>query len=414
MPSADPELCAKCKGSERLCGRPVCPILKRILEALKAAPQVSKRVLPASTPPSVLVGEWGYPIIRLGPIAAPERGEGARRYEDYRSWWGRLSIDDIIAMRASTVYSTFPLRVRDARSGRSRLLEATREAAISARPIEAEFVYAKPPRPLLSFNGMLAPVGLRGRLDKLLIAENPLVPRRVDQLVYDTDARARDAVYELYRSGVDNYYITRLLSLGMLGERNRRRLVPTRWAITAVDKMLGDLLLREVRLMPEYPRLELYFTEYIGNRYFVLLIPGPWSFEMIEVWLPRSVWVRSAKPYIAVNYELWDGWWRRPGVDGGYYAMRMPVLELLAEKKRQATVIAIREVTPRYYAPVGSWQIRESVRNALRSRPLVLDDATVALREVSKRLDTDVKLVVKESHILKSLLSPQIKLTDFM
>ena len=415
MPSAtDPALCAKCKGVRRLCGRPTCPILKRIIESLKVAHKVRKRVLPAATPPSVLVGEHGYPSVRLGPIAAPVRGEEAQQYEDYKGWWGRLSLEDIISIRASTIYSSFSLRVREARSRENRLLEATREAALSARPVDAEFVYAKPPRPSLSFNGMLAPVGLRGELNKLEIVENPIVPRRVDQLVYDTDAKVRDAIQELYRSGIDNYYITRLLSLGMLGEKNRRRLVPTRWAITAVDKMLGDLLLDRVRLMSEYPKLELYSAEYLGNRYLILLAPGPWSFEMVEIWLPRSVWVKESKPYIAVNYELWDGRWRRPGVDGGYYAMRFPVLEFLAEKKRQATVIAIREVTPNYYAPVGSWQIRESVRRALRSKPLTLEDVNEALREISKRIDTSVRLVVRESTILRSLLSPRIRLTDFM
>ncbi len=415
MPSAtDPALCARCKGVKRLCGRPVCPILRRIIESLKAASKVGRRVLPAATPPSVLVGESGYPSVRLGPIAAPARGEEARRYEDYRSWWGRLSLEDIISIRASTVYSSFSLRVREARSGENRLLEATREAALSARPVDAEFVYTKPPRPSLSFNGMLAPVGLRGELNRLEIVENPAVPRRVDQLVYDTDAKARDAVYELYRSGIDNYYITRLLSLGMLGERNRRRLVPTRWAITAVDKMLGDLLLDKVRYMPEYPRLELYFAEYLGNRYLILLAPGPWSFEMIEIWLPRSVWVRASKPYIAVNYELWDGRWRRAGVDGGYYAIRLPVLEFLARRRRQATVVAIREVTPSYYAPVGSWQIRESVRHALRSEPLVLENVGEAVKAISRRLDTSAELVIKRSYILRGLLSPRIQLTDFM
>jgi len=400
----DPALCAKCKGVDRLCGRPVCPILRRLIESYRAASRLARSDLQTATPPSALVGERGYPSVRVGPIAAPEPGEAARNYEDYRGWWGRLTLEDIIALRASTVFSSFTVRVREAASG-SRLLEATREAALSVKPVDAEFRFEKPPTPRPAFDGVLAPMGLSGVLRELRVVSNPVVPRRVDQLVGDGDVRAAEAVAELYAAGLDNYYLARLLSLGMLGVRYRRRLVPTRWAITAVDKMLGDLLLREVRRMPEYPHLSLHYSEYIGNRYAIVLAPGPWSFEMIEIWLPRSVWVRSGEPYIAVNFELRDGRARRPGVDGGYHAMRLPVLEHLRRVGRQATVVAVREVTPAYYAPVGSWQIRESVRAALSSQGVRLDDAAHLLRELSRRLETDVNLVLRRSTILKELVS---------
>jgi hypothetical protein len=416
LPSrVDPALCAKCKGARRLCGRPACPIAMRIVESARAAALLGKRELQAATPPSVLVGEHGYPVVRLGPVAAPVSGEEAARYEDYRGWWGRLSLEDIIALRASTAYSRFELRVTEARGGGSRLLEATREAALSVKPVDAEFRFERPPAPRLTFDGVVTPVGLGGLLRDMRVVENPVVPRRVDQIVGDADAKARDAVAELYRAGADNYYITRLLSLGMLGERARRRLVPTRWAITAVDKMLGDLLLERVRGAPEYPALEVRYAEYLGNRYLIVLAPGPWAFEMIEVWLPRSVWVRSAEPYVSVNYELWDGRARNPEADGGYYAMRLPVLEHLSRVGRQATVVAVREVTPSYYAPVGVWQVRESVRHALSSPPVALPrDASELLRELAGRLETSVERILAESRILKRLVRPGAKLDAFL
>ena len=170
----------------------------------------------------------------------------------------------------------------------------------------------------------------------------------------------------LYTHGIDYYHIVRVFSLGLLGLKYQRRLVPTRWSITAVDSILGDQLLEEVKKYDSINDVELYYTEYMGNRYAILMVPGKWAFEMIEIWLPRSVWVKAEKAYFTVNYELYDGKWRKPGVDGGYHAIRFPVLEYLSRRRRQALVIAIREVTPQYYAPVGSWQIRESIRNALK------------------------------------------------
>ncbi|RLE81064.1 MAG: hypothetical protein DRJ51_04580 [Thermoprotei archaeon] len=405
MPSRlDPALCAKCKGVKRLCGRPRCPILKRIEESLKVTSKISRRVLFGASPPSVLVGEYAYPRVTLGPLACPISGVEAKEYEDYKSWWGRKTIDDIIRIRASMVYSRFNLRVSEARSIRNRLLETTQELALSTLPVDAEFFFKKPPKPILSFDGILSPIGPRASLLELKVVQNPVVPRKVDRIVDDTDVKATDAVAELYSSGISYYHITRLFSLGLLGEKRRRRLVPTRWSITAVDSILGDRLLEKVKDFPEVSEILLFRAEYIGNKYSLIFLPRAWSFEMVEIWLPRSVWVRATKPYITVNYELKDGRWRRPGVDGGYHAIRFPVLEYLYRVKRQATVIAIREVSPEYYAPVGSWQIRESVRNALKSPPTKPESLSSALKEVSRSLQTDIKVVISESFLLKALL----------
>ena len=134
---------------------------------------------------------------------------------------------------------------------------------------------------------------------------------------------------------------------------------------------------------------------------------------MIEIWLPRSVWVRANKPYFTTNYELYDGKPRNPEVDGGYHAIRFPTLEALNRRRRQAIVIAIREVTPSYYAPVGSWQIRESVRRAFTNKPVKFSSLEEALKVVNKFIETPIDLIIAKSKLLKSLLL-QRKLIDFL
>nr|WP_256205084.1 hypothetical protein [Aeropyrum camini] len=51
--------------------------------------------------------------------------------------------------------------------------------------------------------------------------------------------------------------------------------------------------------------------------------------------------------------------------DGGFSAAKLPVLEHLYSRGRRADVIIVREVLPQYYAPVGNWHIRETVKHAL-------------------------------------------------
>jgi len=402
------ELCAACKGSRRLCGRPVCPILERVKYSLEVLPLVKGRTLFGATPPSALVGESGYPIIRVGINIPPLPGGSAALYDDPQNWWGRLSLRDIIRIRARLVYSSTVTRVRSA----NKLIDTMREVCLSPTPTDVEALFRKPPVPELRFDGILAPRGPMGVIESLRLAENPRVPRQVQRLVDDTDASASDAVTELYRSGISVYHIMRLFTLGLLGRRRRRRLVPTRWAITAVDKILSDALLGKIRSMPEITDYEVYRTEYLGNRYTILLIPGPWTMEMIEIWLPKSVWVQGEKPAIFVTGETHQGKLRGPP-DGGYYAMRLPVLEYLYSRGRQATVLVVREVTPDYYAPVGNWQIRESIRNALRGRPERPESPEDALKALVKGLSASQALLASHSSTLKSLLS-QRRITEYL
>ena len=57
--------CITCKG-RGLCGRPVCPILRR-LEETAALPRIG-RSLEGMSPPEVFVGRHGYPLVRAGPL----------------------------------------------------------------------------------------------------------------------------------------------------------------------------------------------------------------------------------------------------------------------------------------------------------------------------------------------------------
>ena len=407
------DLCARCKGVRRMCGLRRCPILLRIEEEIRLEKKIRGTTINAATPPSVLVGEVGYPIVRVGPNITPVTGIEAKIYDNPESWWGAMSIEDIIKLRAGMVYSNLRLHVKSIRRPESRLLEVVKEISMSEKPVDTECILKRPPRFHLKFNTILKPRGPVAPLRKLSIVSNPVIPRRVDYLVDDYDVRAFDAVNELYTHGVSIYHIIRLFTLGLLGEKRSRRIVPTRWAITAVDSIVGNNLLKSIRTFRELDEYRLYYTQYIGNRYVILMAPGSWSFEMVEIWLPRSIWVKAKKAFIAVNYELSNGRPRRPEVDGGYHAIRMPILEGLYRERRQATVIVIREVTPEYYAPVGSWQIRESIRRALE-RPMVKPvDLKSALKYIERLIETDISEIFKKSFLLKHL-TRQERLDKFM
>jgi len=194
----------------------------------------------------------------------------------------------------------------------------------------------------------------------LRIAGNPAVPRALDRAMND-DMPADEAAVDLYRRGVDLYAIQRAFALGLLGHRHRRRLVPSRWSITAVDVAIGDAVAAEVRHMPEVSQLLYGYAEYLDNRYLVAVIPGPLRFYYLERWIHGG---RAAEIEVAE-----DPRGRRSAMDGGYEAARLAVLERLAAMGRRGTVAVVRRIGEGYYVSVGNWQIRETLRR-LELRPM--------------------------------------------
>jgi len=158
------DLCAKCKGSRRLCGRPKCPILVRITALKSLSPKLENADnLFGSSPPSVLVGEWGYPKIRLGGLVPPEVGVKASFFDNPVEWIERkVSLDEIIKLRSSLVYSRFSAHIKAPRKDKLKFLENTQELAMAAKPTDVEVYFLKPPRFKLNFDGVITPVGIFG------------------------------------------------------------------------------------------------------------------------------------------------------------------------------------------------------------------------------------------------------------
>ena len=400
MPKRVPrELCVRCKGAKRLCGLERCPILER-LESQRVIYRVAAaRRVEGGTPPSVLVGEWSYPRIRVAPLILPDARDASTA--ERPGEWVRWKLSDIIRIRSRMLAAS--LRVNAKRID-ERVLEPVQLAAMSEISVPLEARLIKPPRPRLSFDGILAPTGPSAEAERVDLEAEPEVPKPVERAVSDSDAEAAEVLVELYKSGIDVYHSTRLLSLALLGERGRRRLVPTRWAITAVDSILGSNLKKTVLGMPEYSgRPRLHRASFSDNRYWILILPGAYRLEVVEAWMPGSVWA-GGEAHVVTNYEgaIDRGF---PVMDGGHYAMRLPILEHLAFRlKRQASVLAVREIGPGYYAPVGSWQIRESIRLALSGPHDEFESVEEAVSKLLSELRVDLRKVIGESRLLREVL----------
>lgn len=370
------------RGSALLCSVPACPLVQRVM-GFPEAPRVGSRELHGPSPPAVFVGRHGYPDVTVGPLlpATPETAPGIG--DSPAEWAKDLDIATILQLRSRLFRSKAPARV-DRPLG-TRALEASRDLAMAAKPVETEVTLAKPAKLDLSpkVDGFAAPMGPSVDVVDARVLSHPSIPRRVDAIVSDVHADAATGATELYESGISPYHIQRLLSVGLLGEGRRRKLVPTRWSITATDDILGKELIEEVKQHAAVDAPQVFAADLFGNYFHVLLLPRVWSFEMIEAWQENGGWMfgRDAEGYGGRTAYVEQ-------VAGAYYAARLSVLEHLAARKRQAAVLVYREITDEYWAPLGVWVIREAVRTAMEGRGLVFGDIGSAVRHVARRTRT--------------------------
>ena len=356
-------MCLACRGAKLLCGKPRCPIIVKAQSMAKQAPALSTSEVLGSSPPGVFVGRLGYPRVSIGPMVPPKFGDTSI-LDTPEEWLGR-PIDEIVDYRYSLVRGNTRAKVDDARDP-PRLLSSLQELAMAANPVDTELKLTKAPRRILTLSEDTQPYGPSGPLDRFKI-DNPSVDRRVQTAYYDRDLEAAGAVGELYRKGVLVTRIQKAFSLGMFGVGPRRKIVPTRWSITAVDSSISLELIEKIKHRPTIDEYRVYGFRAYDNQYVAILLPEPWRFEWIEAWFPNTTWNQfTTAPYMIGDYEEYFGRTRYARVGGCYYSTRLAVGEALERERRQAAAVVLRETYPGFIMPLGVWNVRESIRELMR------------------------------------------------
>ena len=278
-----------------------------------------------------------------------------------------------------------------------KVVEIAQEIAMATRPVDIEIELEKAPMNSITPDQWTAPMGPRGRLKSVALTQNPHIPTKVEKFFSDKGALAAEAVTTLYQKEVDENSLARMLSIGVFGKN--RKLVPTRWSITATDDMLANDFLEEVRGLP-IGEFAAYAGEYLGNHYLVLMFPERWRYELFELY---------AKPgdvQYSTDYERFDG--RKDYAEncaGGYYTVRMALAEHMKRQKRQCSALVLRFITDEYVLPLGVWVTREATRKALANRSISFGSKelllTYAKHWAKKRFGIDIVPLLENSLLLK-------------
>jgi hypothetical protein len=402
-------LCAVCKGGKFLCGKARCPLLIRFSYYFKSAPLLQGKDLDGACPPGVFVGRIGYPYVYAGPLVPPIH-EDTRHYDEPEMWFGK-SIDEIVGFRSLLVRGKHRVHVKKFEES-GKIMAQTIDLALSINPVDVELSFTKSPSAALVLDGQIQPFGPSAPLRKMEIS-NSRWDHHIQKAYFDDDLKASEAVTTLFQKGTMVTKIQRAFSVGAFGMKEQRRLVPTRWSITAVDSIISKEMMKKIRTFPEINEYRIYESRYLDNRFEVLMMPREWSYEAMEAWYPGTAWNPSSRNIIL--FSDWEGFGGRntyASIGGCYYAARLAVGELLMKERRQASVVVLREAHPGYIMPVGVWQVRENVRNAVRHVPLKYNTMKEALTRIATQFQIPIKHWIGKSSLLRKSLF-QKRITEY-
>ena len=394
-------------------------VIKKLAETnfkIKNISSISK--LDSNSPPSVFIGsKLKYPLMNVGILSPLERDENAWLYAAEKYWANNnFGINDVIQLREGLLNSRFQSKADEPRKQNNKFVKIAQEIAIASKPVDIEIQLKRNLNIGRQDDKITTPIGMRAGLKAARIIGNVKVHRQVDKVIND-DIKASEGIQYLYRKGFDGYTLSKILSVGVLGLKTQKKLVPTRWSITATDDTLGKHLLEKIKDCKWIENHELFFGEFLGNQYLIMLFPNTWNYELIELYMPKSSWNSTNSVKASTDFESFFG--RKTyatATAGGYYATRLPILEYLNEKKRQASVLVIRIETPSYWAALGVWVVRESVKKAMQNRMAfgTKQELIAGTRQIGKiKFNFNPESIIKNSKMMNVVLN-QKKIGDFL
>ncbi|MFT4304191.1 MAG: hypothetical protein ACMXYG_06515 [Candidatus Woesearchaeota archaeon] len=407
--------CIICKGRDpaKYCNKTICPIIVKNKAYAKARDfKVSEEL--TSDSPAVFIGHYGYPHVNVGILTPPEKQNDTWLY-DAPTTWGKnnFQIPQVIDYRSALINSRFKSGVKDT----NRMVEIAQEVSQSLKPVDLEIGLERKPKLNINFDPFSAPTGPNAGLKMVKITANTKVDRQIEKRVSDKDLLSNQAIIELWKKGYDENFLSKLLSVGNLGIAKDRKLVPTRWSITAVDDNVGKEIIETIK---DYEITEntLFFGNYLGNYYIIMMFEDVWEYELFEMYTsqPKNPWSKEGFRY-ATDYEGYEG--RKTYAEetaGGYYAARLPILNYLQKEKKQASCLVFRFITGEYTLPLGVWVVREATKKTIDSKKHLFETKEQMINYAKfiakKKFNIDIDDMLKESKLYNKQRS-QLKLMHF-
>jgi len=241
------------------------------------------------SPPGVYIESEKYPRLRAGILATPHPSEFISIYDHPEAWMG-LNRDAILSMRRNLYYFSLPV---DARTMTPRHTVGTlQRIALSVSPVALNVeATTLPPRDLVMRPGSL-PSSPEVHTDSIEVISKPEVSK-VAEKVSEKDMPASEGILSLLDYDYSIEQVTRLLSLGLLGKHENRRLLPT----SNASRVVADTVSAHVKNMfagtEDKDEYRIHISRPLGEVMVVLARPGRPSIDYFRIERYQGVTKRS-------------------------------------------------------------------------------------------------------------------------
>jgi len=345
----------------------------------------SSNSISGTSPPSVFVGSYNYPKVFVGPMVPPVHGN-TELLDNPEKWKGK-TLEEIINFRLKLVRGIQQIPIEQTEG---RYMENLQEVTMSSKPTDLDLIFNKKISSNISVDGESAPFGPIGEIKSAKFSGSTST-KPIEKIFYDKDMKAQDAVLKLYNSGIEISKIQKCFSIGMMGQK--RKLVPTKWSITATDDIISKSIVNEILENNLIDTSKVFSYEHLGNIFSVILFPHRWIFEMVEAWYSNGIlgFGSDNEDARGINHP--------PHIAGAYFAAKLAVSEYLLKNKIQAGVLIFREIRPEYAIPVGVWQVREGIREAMKQKPQIITKFNNALEIAAAKTSVSKNEWIKNGKI---------------
>jgi hypothetical protein len=316
-------------------------------------------------------------------------------YDAPEQWLGQYQKQEIIGFRMQLLRGMKLVDIKNTSGGFSQQLQ---DIALSKQSLYAHAEFRKIPRGV-TFSEDHQPFGPSAELTAME-TETGKWQKDMEKAFYDTDLLARDAVLGLAQKEIPFTSIQKALSVGSFGLQKNRKLVPTRWSITATDDILGKDAMADVRKNEIIDDYRVYESNGLHNYYAVLLTPTQWQYEAIEAFNR----IMGESTHTFSDHESYFGRKEYSDMGGCYYAQRAVVAEHLRQQNEQAGAFVFREVY-KGYTPTGVWVCRELTREAMKQEPKTFK----TMSEAQNYIDSKMRLGMRYHKDRMPLLQSQGK-----
>lgn len=368
--------------------------LAKLTEQIKMKSVKIGKDLEGTTPPSVFIGSWSYPKVYAGPMMSSQMGDTS--IMDAPEEWivQNKTQDEIINYRMNLVRGKQLIKIDDLENP---FIEKLQDISLASKSVDSEARFGRRPTgSMLTEDSM--PHGPSAVIEKFDI-DAVKWDRQLEKTFYDTDLKSTEAIVNLHNKDVPFTAMQKAFSVGAIGTKNKRKLVPTRWSITACDSTLADEFLKEVRKFELLDTYRVFEFGALNNYYIIILTPTEWQYE----WYEAFIKIMKNEELIFSDYETNGGKKEYSIVGGCYYTAKMAVLDYLMKIKKQSGLLILREAYDGY-VPLGVFNVRENIKEAMQNQYIEFETLEACLEYAGTKLKIPINKYVKQGTLMNEML----------